>query len=89
MPLAMPTFTSMLIIAGIVAAMLVGRDIGNKVDCNPKKCKGDVKPWLTNPFHIVAYVVLGVGVLCALFNAGGRLGGMMGGVGLGSGLGGY
>lgn len=81
---ASPTFTSLVIITGIVAAMLVGRDLGNKINCN--KCKQEVKPWLKNPFHIIAYVVLALGVLCALFNAGGRLGGMggMGSMGMGS-----
>ena len=74
-----PTFTSLLIVVGIVAAMLVGRDLGNNVDC--KKCKADVKPWLKKPFNIIAYVVLALGVLCAMFNSGGRLGGMMGGMG--------
>lgn len=82
-----PTFTSLVIITGIVAAMLVGRDLGNKINC--KTCNKDVKPWLKNPFNIVAYVVLALGVLCALFNAGGRLTGMGGMGGMGMGMGGY
>ena len=86
MPIPPPTFTSFVIIAGMAAAFAVGRDTGNTVK-DKKKLN---TPWLKHPFHIIAYVVLALAGLCAMFNAGGRIGKYlgMGGMGRGMGMGG-
>jgi hypothetical protein len=84
MPIPPPTISSFIAIAGLIAAFAVGRDLGNSI----KDKKKWNTPWLKHPFHIIAYVVLALAGLVAMFNTGGRIGKyMFGGMGMGMGMG--
>lgn len=71
----MVTVSSIFALVALVAAFMIGRHTVNKSQ-------------LPRPFDIVAYVMLALGVLIAVFNTGGKS--MMGGMGgMGFGGGGY
>lgn len=82
MPVPPPTFSSFIVLAGMAATFAVGRDMGSGIKDKKKRT-----PWLKHPFHIIAYVLMALAGLVAMFNTGGRIGKYMGmGMGMGMGM---